>query len=71
MQLTEKMVLSRSEDELESAKHHTISADYQQLKLIPSWGGTEQPSSTCYLQKVSHDILGVVGCQAINHLHLR
>jgi hypothetical protein len=63
-QLTTKVVLSRSEkDELESAKHcytHTISADYQQSKLIPSWGRTEQPGSTYYLQKVSHDILGIV-----------
>ena len=38
----------------------TISADYQQSKLIPSWGKTEQPGSTYYLQKVSHDIFGVV-----------
>ena len=39
MQFTEEIVLSRSEkDELESAKHcytHTITADYQQSKLIP------------------------------------
>jgi len=37
-----------------------ISADYQQSKLIPSWGKTEQPGSTYYLQKVSHDIFGIV-----------
>ena len=30
-----------------------ISADYQQSKLIPNWGTTEQPGSTYYLQKVS------------------
>ena len=63
-QLTEKGVLSRREkDELASAKHcytHTISADHQQSKLIPSWGRTEQPGSTYYLQKVSHDIFGIV-----------
>lgn len=37
-----------------------ISADYQQSKLIPNWGATEQPGSTYYLQKVSHDIFGIV-----------
>ena len=37
-----------------------ISADYQQSKLIPNWGATEQPGSTYYLQKLSHDIFGVV-----------
>jgi hypothetical protein len=55
---------SRSErEELQSAQHCftlTISADYQQSKLIPSWGKSEQPGSTYYLQKVSHDILGIV-----------
>ena len=55
---------SRSErEELQSAQHCftlTISADYQQSKLIPSWGRSEQPGSTYYLQKVSHDILGIV-----------
>ena len=29
-------------------------------KLIPSWGRTEQPGSTYYLQKVSHDVFGIV-----------
>ena len=38
----------------------TLSADYQQSKLIPSWGRTEQPGSTYYLQKVSHDIFGII-----------
>lgn len=37
-----------------------LSADYQQSKLIPYWGRTEQPGSTYYLQKVSHDIFVVV-----------
>ena len=36
-----------------------ISADYQQAKLIPYWGDTEQPGSTYYLQKVSNDIFGI------------
>lgn len=50
-------------DELETLQHCftlTISADYQQSKLVPSWGKTEQPGSTYYLQKVSHDIFGIV-----------
>ena len=55
---------SRSErEELKSTQHCftlTISADYQQSKLIPSWGRSEQPGLTYYLQKVSHDILGIV-----------
>ena len=62
-QLTKMQVLTRRErEDLEGAKHcftATISADYQQSKLIPSWGKTEQPGSTYYLQKVSHDIFGV------------
>ena len=37
-----------------------LSADYQQNKLIPHWGRTEQPGSTYYLQKVSYDIFGLV-----------
>ena len=37
-----------------------LSADYQQSKLIPYWGKSEQAGSTYYLQKVSHDIFGMV-----------
>ena len=63
-QLTQKNALTRRErEDLDGAKHcftATISADYQQSKLIPSWGKTEQPGSTYYLQKVSHDIFGIV-----------
>ena len=55
---------SRSEkEELQKLKHCftlAVTADYQQSKLIPSWGRSEQPGSTYYLQKVSHDILGIV-----------
>ena len=29
-------------------------------KLIPSWGMSPQPGSTYYLQKLSHDIFGIV-----------
>ena len=64
MRLTSRRPLTPSErDELEMLQHCftlTISADYQQSKLIPSWGRTEQPGSTYYLQKVSHDIFGIV-----------
>ena len=64
VQLTDQWVLSRSEEEeLASTKNcftATISTDFQQSKLIPSWGKTEQPGSTYYLQKVSHDLFGIV-----------
>ena len=63
-QLTTIRSPTRTErDELQTARHCftlVISADYQQSKLIPSWGRTEQPGSTYYLQKVSHDIFGIV-----------
>ena len=62
-QLTNQPVLSRREKELATTKHcftATISADFQQSKLIPSWGKTEQPGSTYYLQKVSHNLFGIV-----------
>ena len=63
-QLTQKNALTiREWEDLDGAKHcftATISADYQQSKLIPSWGKTEQPGSTYYLQKVSHEIFGIV-----------
>ena len=45
------------------AKHTftlVLSADFQQSKLIPHWGRTEQPGTTYYLQKVSHNIFGIV-----------
>lgn len=54
---------NREKQQLESLKHCftlAVSADYQQSKLIPHWGKTEQPGSTYYLQKVSHDIFGIV-----------
>ena len=64
MRLTNIKPLSKCDrEELERTKHCftlTISADYQQSKLIPSWGKTEQPGSIYYLQKVSHDIFGIV-----------
>ena len=38
----------------------TISVDYQMQKLVPHWGQSPQPGSTYYLQKLSHDVFGVV-----------
>lgn len=37
-----------------------LSADYQMSKLVPYWGASSQPGSTYYLQKLSHDIYGIV-----------
>ena len=37
-----------------------ISVDYQMSKLVPYWGYFAQPGSTYYLQKLSHDIFGIV-----------
>lgn len=37
-----------------------LSADFQMSKLLPSWGISPQPGSTYYLQKLSHDIFGIV-----------
>ena len=37
-----------------------ISADYQMCKLVPYWGLTAQPGCTYYLQKLNHDIFGIV-----------
>ena len=54
---------SEEQQELDAKKHAftlVVSADYQQSKLIPYWGYSAQPGSTYYLQKVSHDVFGVV-----------
>ena len=37
-----------------------VSADYQMGKLIPYWGYSPQPGSTYYLQKLNHDVFGIV-----------
>lgn len=64
VKLTGQTPLTTAEREELSGFQHcftlTISADYQQAKLIPSWGSSEQPGSTYYLQKVSHDSFGIV-----------
>ena len=47
-------------DKLKQKFTLTLSADYQMSKLVPSWGLSPQPGSTYYLQKLSHDIFGIV-----------
>lgn len=37
-----------------------ICADYQMCKLVPYWGMSAQPGSTYYLQKLNHDVFGIV-----------
>lgn len=37
-----------------------ICADYQMAKLTPYWGLSAQPGATYYLQKLTHDVFGIV-----------
>ena len=37
-----------------------LCADYQMCKLVPYWGMTAQPGCTYYLQKLNHDLFGIV-----------
>jgi len=37
-----------------------VCADYQMGKLISYWGYSPQPGSTYYLQKLHHDVFGIV-----------
>ena len=59
-----KPVLSNEErEELKSLRNSfnlVVSADYQMSKLVPYWGLSPQPGSTYYLQKLNHDIFGIV-----------
>ena len=51
------------EEKLAVMKHKfnlVLSADYQMGKLVPSWGQSPQPGSTYYLQKLNHDVFGIV-----------
>lgn len=50
-------------EKLVTMKHKfnlVLSADYQMGKLVPYWGQSPQPGSTYYLQKLNHDIFGIV-----------
>ena len=63
--LVAKASLTAEEEEELATKKHAFTlilrcADYQQSKLIPYWGNSAQPGSTYYLQKVSHDVFGLV-----------
>ena len=62
--LEEKDTLTEEEeaqlDGLKSRFNLVLSADFQMCKLIPYWGLSPQPGSTYYLQKLNHDIFGIV-----------
>ena len=62
--LENKQNKSNEENEtLENLRHNftaVLSVDFQMQKLVPYWGLSPQPGSTYYLQKLSHDIFGVV-----------
>ena len=64
VELEQKSELSTDEREELAVLHNSfqvvIAADYQMSKLVPYWGQSPQPGSTYYLQKLSHDIFGIV-----------
>ena len=58
-----KSLTDEEAEKLAVLKHKfnlVISADYKMSKLVPYWGLSPQTGSTYYLQKLSHDILGIV-----------
>ena len=59
-ELEGRLSLKDEEEERLTVMNVVISADYQMSKLVPYWGLSPQPGSTYYLQKLSHDIYGVV-----------
>ena len=64
MELEQRSDLSANEQEELDVLHNSfnlvLAADYQMAKLVPYWGQSPQPGSTYYLQKLSHDIFGIV-----------
>ncbi len=62
--LEEKSRLSEEEQVqlrgLKNAFNLVVCADYQMQKLVPYWGRSAQPGSTYYLQKLNHDVFGIV-----------
>lgn len=62
--LEEKVTLTEEETSrlagLKCRFNLVISADYQMSKLVPYWGMSAQPGCTYYLQKLSHDVFGIV-----------
>ena len=63
-ELEDKSILTETEcTQLSTLKHTfalTLSCDYQMGKLIPFGVFSAQPGTTYYLQKLSHDIFGLV-----------
>ncbi len=63
-ELERKSVLSEEEKTrlafLKNGFKLVVSADYQMCKLVPYWGLSAQPGSTYYLQKLNHDVFGIV-----------
>ena len=47
-------------DGLKESFKVVIAADYQMCKLVPYWGLSAQPGSMYYLQKLNHDVFGIV-----------
>ena len=64
MSLEQKAELTDEEKEtllgLKNRFNQVICADYQMAKLVPYWGSSAQPGSTYYLQKLNHDVFGIV-----------
>ena len=56
--LTEEEIVKL--DQLKSRFNMVVSADYQMCKLVPYCGCSAQPGSTYYLQKLNHDVFGIV-----------
>ena len=47
-----------------------VSADYQMGKLVPYWGYSPQPGCTYYLQKLHHDVFGIVNHATNSEVYL-
>ena len=62
--LEQKEILTEEEkvklDKLKTTFNVVLCADYQMCKLVPYWGCSAQPGSTYYLQKLNHDVFGIV-----------
>ena len=62
--LEEKETLNHDKKEklatLKNKFNLVMCADYQMCKLVPYWGMTAQPGCTYYLQKLNHDLFGIV-----------
>ena len=55
-------LVPEEQEELDRLQHCfslVLSADFQQSKLVPHWGKTQQPGQTYYLIKFSNNIFGI------------